>query len=94
MVKCRIAGVAADHLDLLWYAGGAGAVDHPDGLAAATQGVQRGEADRAGAEDDVPRMLVMRCPSMSGGRPGLRDRRLEARTGSSTAAAPRRGRRR
>ena len=36
-------------------AGGAGAVDHPHRLAAAEQGFKGGEADRAGAEDDVTR---------------------------------------
>ena len=51
--ELRIGGVATDDLNLVRYSGGAGAVDHPHGLAAAEQGVEGGEADRAGAEDDV-----------------------------------------
>ena len=49
-----VAGVAADDLDVVGHAGVAGAVDEPDGLAAAAQRVEGGQADRAGAEDDVP----------------------------------------
>jgi hypothetical protein len=44
-----VRGVAPDDLDLIGYGPGAGAVDHPHGLAAAKQGIQRGETDRAGA---------------------------------------------
>ena len=50
-----VAGVAADDLDVVGDAGVAGAVDQPDGLAAAAEGVEGGQADGAGAEDDVPR---------------------------------------
>ena len=53
-----VGGVAADDLDLLGYGGGAGAVDHPHRLTAAKQGVQGGEADRAGTEDDMTRRAV------------------------------------
>src|SRR6185369_6035521 len=48
-----VAGVAAEDLDVVGDRGGAGAVDQPGGLAAATQGVQGGQADGPGPEDHM-----------------------------------------
>ena len=45
-----VGGVAAHDLNVIGYSGGAGAVDHPYGLAAAKQGIEGGEADGAGTE--------------------------------------------
>ena len=53
MVNSLVGGVAADDVDLVGDGGGAGAVDHPHRLPAPKQGIEGGEADRAGAEDDV-----------------------------------------
>jgi hypothetical protein len=50
----RVAGVAAEDLDVVGGRRGAGAVDQPYGLAPAAQGVQGGQADGAGPEDHVP----------------------------------------
>jgi hypothetical protein len=50
----RVAGVAADDLDLIGDRGGAGAVDQPHGLAAAAQRLQRGQADGTGPKDHMP----------------------------------------
>ena len=58
-----VGGVAPDDLDLIGYGGGAGAVDHPHGLAAAEQSLRGGEADRAGAENDVTRSPAHRLPT-------------------------------
>ena len=95
MVNCGIGGVAAHHLNLLRYSGGAGAVDHPDGLAAAEQGVEGGEADRAGTEDDVTwqccSCLVL---SRGAGRVWRRPSRWRREPAAAHSAAPRRGRRR
>src|SRR4029453_18556344 len=44
----------AEDPDVGGVAGVAGAVAEPDGCAAPAQGVVGGQADRAGAEDDVP----------------------------------------
>jgi hypothetical protein len=52
--KPRVAGVAAEDLDVVGDGGGAGAVDHPHWLPAAAQGVQGGQADGAGSEDHLP----------------------------------------
>ena len=57
--EVRIGGIAADDLDALGNPGRAGPVDHPDALAAAEQGLQGGQADGAGAEDDVPGCVVV-----------------------------------
>ena len=51
--ELRIGGVAAHDLNPIGYSGGAGAVDHPYGLAAAEQRIEGGETDGAGTEDDV-----------------------------------------
>ena len=49
-----VGGVSGDDVDVVRDAGVPGAVDHADaGLAAIQQGVHDGEADGAGAEDDV-----------------------------------------
>src|SRR5829696_7845508 len=56
--ELSIGGVAAHDLNVIGYSGGAGAIDHPYGLAAAKQGVQGGQADGAGTEDDVTRHAV------------------------------------
>ena len=50
-----VAGVAAQDLDVVGDWGGAGAVDQPDGLTAAAQGVQGGQADGPGPKDHMPR---------------------------------------
>ncbi len=50
----RVRGVATDHLDVVGYLGRPAAVHEPHRLAPAPQRVQRGQADGAGAEDDVP----------------------------------------
>src|SRR4051794_16100273 len=50
-----VGGVPGYHLDIVRYAGRAGPVNHPHGFAAAEQGLEGGQADRTGAEDDVLR---------------------------------------
>ena len=49
-----VAGVTADDVDVVGDAGVTGAVDQPDGLAAAAERVEGSQTDGAGAEDDVP----------------------------------------
>ena len=88
-----VGGVAADDLDLIGYAGGAGAVDHPHRLAAAQQGVQGGQADRAGTEDDVTRGAVHSVAHDRGVDASCAGRGDGARAGAGTTTA-RRGRRR
>jgi hypothetical protein len=76
-----VAGVAAEDLDLVGNRGGAGAVDHPYGLAAAAQRFHGGQADRAGPEDHLPwRGAHDRSgPGVAGERvPGSGDHRVEA----------------
>src|SRR6266508_4158185 len=50
----RVAGVAAEDLDVVGDRGGAGAVDQPHLLATAAEGLQGGQADGAGPEDHMP----------------------------------------
>jgi len=56
--ELRIAGVAADHLDVVGHRGGAGAVDQPYRLAAPAKRVEGGQTDGAGSEDHVARCGV------------------------------------
>lgn len=51
--ECRIPGVPADDFDVVGHAGVPGPLDQSDGLAAAAQRVEGGQADRAGPEYDV-----------------------------------------
>nr|WP_079596296.1 hypothetical protein [Arthrobacter sp. P2b] len=49
----RVGGVTGHNFDVVGYLGYAGAVDHADGAAAAAEGIEGGQSDGAGAEDDV-----------------------------------------
>ena len=65
-----VAGVPADDLDVIRHPGVPGAVDQPDGLAAASQRVEGGQTDGAGPEHDVPRgghvVAAVGVPARSG----------------------------
>jgi hypothetical protein len=66
----RVAGVAAEDLDVVGDRGGPRAVDQPHPLTPAAQGVQGGETDRAGPKDHMPWLPVRAgsAPSVAWGR--------------------------